>query len=194
MKLFVGCSSNSDIPNEYMNDCNKFLEELFKLDNDLVFGACSEGLMGLSYRIALNNHRQVIGICPLVYKQDLEVLNISEENCELTKSISERTDKVIARSDILLFLPGGIGTIYELFTAIEAKRNHEFDKPIIIYNSCGYFDKLFSFLEVMYSESFTSRKVENCYYVCNSAKDALAYIDSYYYGKGGVSRKKKSNG
>lgn len=189
MDIFIGCSSSDNIPDKYMENCKDFLEELFQMGNNLVFGACSEGLMGLSYRIALNNDREVVGICPKIYESDLEKLNISEENRETTNTISERTDKIIAKSDVLIFLPGGIGTVYELFTAIESKRTHEFDKPIIIYNSGGYFDKLFEFLELMYDEKFTARKVENCYYVCDDAKDALKYINSYY-GIGGVSKKR----
>ena len=69
MKLFIGCSSSNDIPTEYFEDCKIFLEELMK-ENDLVFGACTTGLMGLAYNTALNNNREVTGICPEVYKEN----------------------------------------------------------------------------------------------------------------------------
>ena len=49
--------------------------------------------------------------------------------------IIDRTDGLIRESDVLLFLPGGFGSVYELFTAIESKRCHEHDRSIIIYNS-----------------------------------------------------------
>ena len=97
----------------------------------------------------------------------------------MSKSISERTDNVISSSDALVFLPGGIGTIYELFTAIESKRCHEFNQPIIIYNSNGYFDKLLAFMEKMYHEHFSESKDKENYFVTTSISAILYYINNY---------------
>ena len=181
MKLFIGCSSSNDIPTEYFEDSKILLEELMK-ENDLVFGACTTGLMGLAYNIALSTNREVTGICPEVYKENLKELNCNIKI--LTKSVSERTSSVISASDALIFLPGGIGTIYELFTAIESKRCHEFDKPIIIYNSHGYFDKLLEFMQKVYGEKFSSLKEQRNYFVSNSIPSILYYIENYPKIKG----------
>ncbi len=180
MKLFIGCSSSNDIPKDYLLDCNDYLNEIL-MSNDLVFGACSSGLMGLAYKIANKNGNKIIGICPEAYKDDLLDLNCS--HTELTSSISDRTDKVIEQSDALIFLPGGIGTIYELFTAIESKRNHEFDKPIVIYNANHFFDKLLDFLSLIYNDNFTGNKVQGSYYLSDSAVDTLDYLSQYNKGK-----------
>lgn len=149
MKLFIGCSSSNNISTEYFDDCKVLLEELMK-ENDLVFGACNSGLMWLAYNTTLKANGNITGICPETYKDDFKTLKCDTEIT--TKSVSERTDSVISSSDAIIFLPGGIGTIYELFTAIESKRCHEFDKPIVIYNSNGYFDKLLEFMDNVYSE------------------------------------------
>ena len=45
MKIFVGCSASEDIPSKYRLDCNMLLDELFRNNNDLVFGACNSGIM-----------------------------------------------------------------------------------------------------------------------------------------------------
>lgn len=174
MKLFIGCSSSNDIPEKYKKDCEKLLEELFKLDNDLVFGAYNKGLMNQAYKIALKHNKQVIGITPEIFKEDLKNLDCSKEI--ITRNISNRTEKVIEESDVLIYLPGGIGTIYELFTSIESKRSKEFNKPIIIYNSNNYFDKLLLFLEEIYNQNFTSSKVKDCYYISNNITDVLNYL------------------
>lgn len=180
MRIFIGCSANEDIPSKYLNDCEKLLKGLFKGDNDLVFGACNKGLMGLAYNMALENEKKIIGIYPEVYEYEAHDLN-----CEKipTKTVSDRTNKLIENSDVLIFLPGGIGTTYELFTAIESKRGKEFDKPIIIYNSCGYYDKLVEFIDLMSEEKFVSKEVKNCFYVCDKIDDILFYIDEYYRNK-----------
>lgn len=176
MKLFIGCSSSNDIPTEYFEDCKVLLEELMK-ENDLVFGACNSGLMGLAYNTTLKANGDIIGICPEAYKDDFKTLKCDTEIT--TKSVSERTDSVISSSDALIFLPGGIGTIYELFTAIESKRCHEFNKPIVIYNSNGYFDKLLEFMDKVYSEKFSGFKDKRNYLVTDSISSILYYINNY---------------
>ena len=177
MKLFIGCSASEYIPNKYTDDCKMFLEKLFEYEHDLVFGCCSKGLMGLSYDIVKNNGGSVFGVYPNVYRKEAVCLDCGKVS---TKTIPMRTDRVIKDSDVLIFMPGGIGTVYELFTAIECRRAYEFVKPIIIYNSCGYFDKLLEFLELTYDDNFALRDIKDYYYICSDADDCLNYIDRYY--------------
>lgn len=176
MKLFIGCSSSSDIDNKYMKDCNIYLSELLK-ENDLVYGAYNEGLMGLSYEIAKENNRKIIGIAPKVFESDLVDLDCDKKI--ITGDILGRTGSLIKAADALIFLPGGIGTILELMAAIDMKRNCEFDKPIIIYNSYYFFDELVSFLNKIYDEKFSNGNVRDCYYFASDAKDTLNYIKNY---------------
>ena len=177
MKLFIGCASSKDIPEKYFKDCEKLLETLFKDNNDLIFGAYNKGIMGLAYNIAKENKRHITGICTEVYKNDLKELDLNKEG--LTDTISERTMKLIDDSDAIIILPGGIGTMQELFTAIECKRSKEFDKPIIIFNSSNYFDELLIALEKIYDEKFTKKEVADCYYVSKNIEDILDYLNNY---------------
>ena len=78
MKLFIGCSSSSNIPQEYFEDCKVLLEELMK-ENDLVFGACNSGLMGLAYNTTLKANGSVTGICPEAYKDGFKELKCNIE-------------------------------------------------------------------------------------------------------------------
>lgn len=177
MNIFVGCSSDDNIDKKYRDDCSNYLKELLK-NNNLVFGAYNSGLMGLSYEITHLLNGEVIGVCSKNRINDLNDLECSKKI--ITEEVIERTKSIIKNSDVLVFLPGGLGTMHELFTAIECKRCNEFDKPIIIYNSCGYYDKLLILLEQMYKESFMQEKVSNNYYVSNSVIDTISYIKQYY--------------
>lgn len=182
--LFVGCSSSDDIPDKYLLDSMKYLEETFGLGEEfaLVFGAAKSGIMGNALFVASRYGRDVMGICPEIYQSDIPGLKeyYHKVNCILTKTVGERTEALFQHSDALLFLPGGIGTIYELFTAIEYKRNGELNKPIVIYNSNNYFDWLFAFLDKMYNESFTNRSVSDCYHISYSAKDTVEYLQDCF--------------
>lgn len=189
MNIFIGCSSSEYISDKYLIDCKEFLEELFIRDNNLIFGVCSKGLMGLSHDIAIKYSRNVKGICPFIYMEQFDELSCTVE--EVTDTVGERIKNIIDESDVLLFLPGGIGTLYELFTAIEWKKSCEFDKPIVIYNSFSYYDKLLEFLNMIYDNGFSPVEISNCYYVCDNVNDAIDYIDNYYRNRKILEKRKK---
>lgn len=176
MKIFIGCSSRDNIPSKYYGYCKDFLNKLFEYDYDLVFGASNHGLMGLCYDVSFKHSRNITGIYPDVYEDEARELSCIKIP---VKTVSERTDKLIEQSDVLVFLPGGIGTIYELFTAIESKRAMEHKKPIIIYNCCDFYNNLFLQLDKIYEENFTSLIDEGYFYVCSSVEDTIKYLNGY---------------
>jgi len=173
-RIFIGCSSSSKLDNKYYRECDKLLKGIFKLDLDLVFGASHDGVMGMAYDIALDNNREVIGVCPEVYKDDFKKLKCNKEI--VTKTVNERTNGLISNSDILLFLPGGIGTMYELFCSIESKRSHEHNKEIIVFNMDNFFNDLFKQIDKVYNENFTGRQIADNYKIFNNRDDIIEYI------------------
>ena len=176
MNIFVGCSASDDIDKAYYDDTRELLNVLMR-DNNLVFGACHSGLMGVAHDITKDFGNKVIGVCPSMYVQDFDTLDCDEEI--VSSSVSDRTTGLISNSDILLFIPGGIGTVYELFTAIETKRCHEHDKPIIIYNSNGFYNKLLEFLDMLYADKFVREKDRCNYYIANTQEEVIDYINKY---------------
>lgn len=177
MKLFIGCSSCDKLDKIYYDNCSKYLEELFVQENDLVFGAYNKGLMKLAYEKAKKYKRNIIGITPEIFKND--AMKLDYTNLIVTDSISRRTEKLIEESDALIFLPGGVGTIYELFTTLESKRSGEFDKPIIIYNCNNFFDDVLKIIEDSIKNNFTKEEVKNCFYIVRSAKETIEYLSKY---------------
>lgn len=176
MKIFVGCSSSDDIDKSYFDDNKELLDELFK-NHDLVFGACNRGLMGVAYNAALNNKRNITGICPRVYKDDFNTLKCDKEI--IVDSTLERLEAVFKESDIMLFLPGGIGTYSELFSAIESRRSGEFESPIILYNSNGFFDKFNEMMSLNHGENFSKQDDFTNYIVFNSKQEIINACNSY---------------
>ena len=178
MNLFIGSASRNDIPNKYKQDCQEYLDALFAQDYNLVYGACDSGIMGLCYKNAKKNNRTIIGICPEIYKDNFEQVECDEEI--ITHNISRRTDALISKSDGIIFLPGGIGTIYELFSVLESKRSGEFNKPVIIYNSCGFYDKLLDFIDNIYKEKFASNDTVQNYHISTNINYTISYLTKYH--------------
>lgn len=175
MKIAVCCSSSNQINEKYNESSKELLNQIFKQENDLVFGAMNSGIMGIAYELAKKYNRNIIGITPKIFKDDFKDLDCNTEI--LTKNITDRTSGLINNSDALIFLPGGIGTLYELMTAIEMKRSKEFDKPIIIYNETGFFNEILKSLDKGYKEHFINSNVLSTYKVANDCKTVMNLLE-----------------
>lgn len=174
MRLFIGSSSSETIPEKYIKDCTKLIEVLLK-DNDLVFGAYNKGLMGISYKTAKKNNRSVTGICSEFYIESFKDLECDKE--EITVNMLDSTMKIYKDSDAMVLLPGGFGTIYEFFTANYSKICNEINIPIILYNSCGYYDKLLSFIDDVCKENFVKESEKGKFVVANTIEEVMEYLN-----------------
>ena len=173
MKLFIASSMKENLPQNILNETKLLLEEILK-ENDLVFGGYNEGIMGQAYKIALKNNREIIGICPKIYENDLNKLNCQKIP---TNTLFEEINELINQSDAILILPGGLGTVFELFSSIEKKRSKEHQKEIIIYNINDYYTKLISFLDESIEKNFISKEDKLNYKVANDKESVIKYLN-----------------
>lgn len=172
MNIFVGCSSR-DTNNEKYNDAAIAIGRFIaKGEHNFIFGGCKHGLMGKVYSEVLKNRKAKIIVS--ISDAYIDQLNdIKYDEIYTFSKMSERKEAMLEMSDIIVFLPGGIGTIDELMTAIETKRNHEQNKPIIIANTDGYFDVFFQMIEKTFNEKFADYESKNLYTVVNSVDEII---------------------
>lgn len=152
-KIFIGCSSYNTIDKKYLDFSSHIADLCIKNNLNLIFGASNNGMMGEIYRKYLGTTLSIEGINIIKYQEDLKVLN-----CK--KTVFENTLKQLEyflKSDILLFLPGGVGTLNEIISAVTAKRNSETKAKIIIYNFEGYYNFLISLLNKFIEEGFSKK-------------------------------------
>ena len=168
MKVCICSSANADIRDEYYKDCENALNYVLKY-NDLVFGAYDTGLMGLCYKIAKENNKRITGIAPEVYADSFDRLECDEEI--VTMKIMDSTKAMLDVSDAVIIMPGGFGTVYEFFAAIQMIVCKESNIPIILYNSCGYYDSLIESINKMYQTGFASSSTVNYFKIANNVKE-----------------------
>lgn len=180
MNVFVGCSSREGRNNEYYN---KIAEDLANFivegKHNYVFGGCKTGLMGKIYSIVSQSpsSKIIIAITEL-YKSNLDDLSYSK--VYTLNTVNERKNCLISLADIMFFLPGGIGTIDEILAAIEAKRSHEHNAPIIILNVNNYFKHLICMLNQIYDEGLADPENKKLYFVANSLNEAKTYLSKVF--------------
>lgn len=168
MNVLVCCSSQSpdNAIFEFAEEAAKEIAEFIVRGNhNLVFGGGKTGLMGvISQKVQQNRPKSKIFISTLrKWQDDLE--EDTFDDCFVFDKLSERKDKLFELADVIVVLPGGLGTIDELFSAIEAKRTGEIDKLklIIICNFRGYFKEAFRMIDTTVCQGFSGRPSRTLY-------------------------------
>ena len=154
MNIFIGCSSKEEISKEYLEHTQNILTKIAP-HNNLVFGVYHLGIMGLAYNEFKKQKRKVIGITNDTYQEEYKIIPCDEEY--VVSSTLDRTKNIIEKSDIFLFLPGGLGTYAELFHIYEELRTYNIDKKIIIYNYNNYYSNFINIINNLIEEKFMDK-------------------------------------
>ena len=114
MKIAVFCSANKNIDPDFFTLTEEMGKWMVENGHDLVFGGCNSGLMDCIGKAVKANGGRTIGVVPTLVERggrtfpDLDI----EIPCD---NLSDRKDLMLAQSDIFVALPGGIGTLDEIF-------------------------------------------------------------------------------
>ena len=142
----------------------------------LVFGGGSLGLMGIVADAAIKANGHVIGIIPKgltarePVQQELQELFVVDD-------IIERKRLMIEKSMAFVILPGGLGTLDELFEVWTGKQVGAHKKPIIIANWDGYYDKLISFLKQADQHGFLNGDHFDHITITHAVEDTMSTLD-----------------
>ena len=123
----------------------------------LVYGGAQIGLMGAVADTALASGGDVIGVIPDALMLD-EVVHTGLTRLEVVDSMHERKARMLELADAVIAMPGGLGTLEELFEALTWAQLRFHAKPIGLLNLNGYFDDLLSFLNNSVSTGFLSEQ------------------------------------
>ena len=176
MNVFVGCSSRESHRDDYNRLADRLAEFIVKGKHNYLFGGCAYGLMGRIHKqVYGKKNSSVMVVIPEVYKSDLD--DLAYNTAWVTKTINQRKDLIEQTADVLVFIPGGVGTIDELWNAIETKRNHEHNKPIIIVNVNNYFEHFLGMMNRMYTEGFAGRETKELFYVTSGADETITLLE-----------------
>ena len=154
-KICVFCGS-SDGNDPAINQAAISLGEAFVENNiTLVYGAAKIGIMGILAKTVLKGNGAVIGIIPDFLKKK-EVVHLGLTQLITTQNMHERKLQMQELSDGFIALPGGFGTLEELFEIITWLQLGLHSKPIGLLNTNGFYDDLIKLIENMVKKGFVS--------------------------------------
>ena len=174
--VFCGASmSNDSILNMKATEFGKLLA----LKNiQLVYGGAKIGLMGNIANGVLENRGKVIGVIP-DFLTSKEVVHESLTELIITETMHERKLKMHEISDGIIALPGGFGTLEELFEMLSWAQLGLHKKPIGVLNINGFYDDLLSFIEVMIEKELLKPSYKKLVLVANNADELLEKMNNF---------------
>lgn len=138
---------------------------------DLVYGGGKHGLMGKVADEFLRNQRNVIGIRCESHNEETQHPDVHQ--MVIHKTLSERKEHLLKMSDIILVLPGGFGTMDEMFELLAQHKKFEKKKLLVVFNAAEFYSPLQKFFQKMYECGFIKLKDLQYIHFCDSAEAVL---------------------
>ena len=183
-KLCVFCGSSSGRDSIYVEEAKALGKYLASEKIQLTYGGGSIGLMGAIANAACDEgQNRVLGIIPVgLCAREISGETVGEQI--QTKDMHERKRLMAENSDGFVALPGGFGTMEELFEVITWQQLGYHKKPIGVLNVNGYFDSLLTFLDEARESGFVSEEARNIVLSDDDAERLIGKMRAYTAPRG----------
>jgi len=175
MNICIFCSA-SDVDEKYTDAARELATLIARVGHTLVWGGSNKGTMKVIADTAQAAGGKIIGIT-------MELLRASaRQNADemlVMKNLGERKAKLLERSDAIVVLPGGLGTLDEITETMELKKHNVHNKAIVFLNTDGFYDGFKLQLERMNKEGFLPRALSEILFFADTPQDAMRYIEAY---------------
>ena len=157
MKICVFCGSSMGNDIRYQEAAARLGEVLAQNDCTLYYGGGNVGLMKVIADKMIEKGKEVVGVMPSLILE-MEIGHDGISKMVEVDSMSERKTILINESDAFIAMPGGFGTLDELFEIAVLNQLRITDKPVALYNTLNYYDSLINFIDHAVSQGFIRKE------------------------------------
>ena len=175
MRICVYCASSEMCDRAYHAAATRLGELLAAAGCTIVYGGGAVGLMGSLANGALAHGGKVIGVIPR-FMTEVEWQHPGLADLEVVEDMRERKHRLLTHSDAVVALPGGCGTLEELFEAITLKRLGLYFSPIVLLNTRDFFAPLQTFMQQVIRERFMNPVHEQMWSLVETPEEVLPRI------------------
>lgn len=148
MKICVFCSANANLPSSYVEAAESLGRWAAAHGHTVVFGGCDLGLMAVVARAARQAGGMTIGVVPKKV-EERGAVSVNMDVHIPCENLTDRKELMMIHGDIFVALPGGIGTLDEIFTVAASATIGYHSKSVILYNVDGFWTPLCQTLDAM---------------------------------------------
>lgn len=173
MNICIYCGSQSGLHPAFTEVAMSVADEIVRRGWGLVYGGGNVGIMGVIARRIHEQNGYIHGIIPEFLATD-EIAFFGCSELSIVRTMHERKQLMIDRSAMLLALPGGYGTLDELFEAITWKQLQLHDRPIGLLNVNGFFDPLVQMVDHTVQQGFVRTRHRELF---KESSDVIGLLD-----------------
>ena len=166
--------SGADLDERYTRPAREFAELIGKGGHTLVWGGSDTGLMKVVADGVQETGGRLLGISVRFLRdwarKDADEMVIAED-------LAERKALLLAGSDALVVMAGGLGTLDEATEILELRKHRLHDKPVVLLNTAGFYDGLILQLRRMEAEGFLPVPLADLVFFADEGAGALAQLE-----------------
>lgn len=173
--LCIFCGSRYGSDPRYRAQAARLGEHCGRHAVEMVYGGGHVGLMGVAADAAMAAGGKVTGLIP-ERLLDREVGHAAISELIVTETMFDRKDQMIARSDAFAVLPGGLGTLDELFEVLTLRQLGYHQKPIVLIDIDGFWAPLKALIDKVVDQGFAGTDVHTMMHYVPDADDVLPVL------------------
>ena len=175
MKICVFCSANSQIDADFFHQTEELGQWIAKNGHQIVFGGVNQGLMECLAKAVKEAGGHTIGVVPSIVEKTGRTSKYNDEviTCE---NLSERKQLMLNESDVFIALPGGVGTLDEVFTIAASYTIGYHHKRVILYNMKGFWDCTIQMLNDLQQRGMVRGKWRDYICVANNLDEIGCFL------------------
>ncbi|HET7666553.1 MAG TPA: TIGR00730 family Rossman fold protein [Mycobacterium sp.] len=166
--------SAADLDERYTKPAREFAELVGNGRHTLVWGGSDTGLMKVVADGVHESGGRLVGISVEFL---LDWARADADEMVIADNFAKRKSLLLARSDAVMVLAGGLGTLDEVTEILELKKHGLHDKPVVLLNTAGFYDGLILQLQRMEREGFLPLPLAELVYVTDDGARALTYLE-----------------
>ena len=166
-KIGIFCSASENIDKMYFESTRQIGKWMGESNKTLIYGGANLGLMECIAGAVKEYGGTVIGVVPSKLEENGKVSKYLDQMIH-TQNLSDRKDIITEESDILVALPGGVGTLDEVFHVIAAASIGYHQKKVIFYNEYGFYNELLKTLSTLEETGFARQPFSSYYEVAET--------------------------
>ena len=175
-KIAVFCSASDVIEPVFMEKARELGAWLGQHRKWLVYGGSNTGLMEALAKSAKENGAMIMGVVPTKLEEHGRVSDLLDVTFH-SVNLSDRKDVITEKSEILVALPGGVGTLDEIFHVIAAASIGYHQKKVIFYNEYGFYNELLAALKTLEDKGFARQSFSTYYETANNLDELKEKIN-----------------
>lgn len=174
-KIGVFCSASARVPEKYLKEARLIGEKLGEAGCTLVYGGTSMGMMREISQGVKAKGGTLVGVVPELFEREGR-MDPDLDTVIRCHDLSDRKALMVGEAEVFLALPGGVGTMDEVFSTMASFTLGYHGKKVVFYNMDGFWDPVLEFLARLNAEGFMKPQACASFASASSGEELLAAI------------------